>query len=92
MLFQSPLARAVQTADMVWRGRAGPRVLLPQLREVDLYSFQVGRAVLGGCVRRILGLSKEALHGAAATAINKSLHHPGGFVCVDGLGVRALSA
>ncbi|GAB4820218.1 hypothetical protein N2152v2_007264 [Parachlorella kessleri] len=40
VLFQSPLVRAVETADAVWRGRDGPRVVVPQLREVDLYSFQ----------------------------------------------------
>lgn len=39
-LFHSPLARASETADLVWGDRAQPRKVMPSLREVDLYSFQ----------------------------------------------------
>ena len=41
MLVHSPLARAVQTAEIVWGKRKGPVHILPSLREIDLYSFQV---------------------------------------------------
>lgn len=40
MLVHSPLARAVQTAEIVWGKRKGPVHILPSLREIDLYSFQ----------------------------------------------------
>lgn len=36
----SPLARATETADIIWQDSEGPRAVLPSLREVDLYSFQ----------------------------------------------------
>lgn len=39
-LFTSPLARASETADIIWQDTVGPRAVLPSLREVDLYSFQ----------------------------------------------------
>jgi 2-carboxy-D-arabinitol-1-phosphatase len=39
-LFTSPLARATETADIVWNGGVGQRTILEGLREVDLYSFQ----------------------------------------------------
>lgn len=39
-LFASPLKRAARTAQVVWGARQGPAVVLPSLREVDLYSFQ----------------------------------------------------
>ncbi|KAL6762074.1 phosphoglycerate mutase [Haematococcus lacustris] len=39
-MFYSPLARAAQTADLVWAGREVPRVSLTLLREIDLYTFQ----------------------------------------------------
>ena len=41
MLIHSPLARAAQTAEIVWGDRTGPIQVLPSLREIDLYSFQV---------------------------------------------------
>ena len=40
-LFQSPLKRAAETAAIMWGARSGPITVLPSLREVDLYSFQV---------------------------------------------------
>ena len=45
-LFQSPLRRARDTAEVVWGGRTGPVATLPALREIDLYSFQVSAALL----------------------------------------------
>lgn len=39
-LFVSPLRRARQTAATVWSPRSGEPIVLPSLREVDLYSFQ----------------------------------------------------
>lgn len=39
-LFTSPLARAVETANIVWDDGPGPRAVLEVLREIDLYSFQ----------------------------------------------------
>lgn len=39
-LFCSPLQRASETADIIWRDREQPKHVLPSLREVDLYSFQ----------------------------------------------------
>jgi 2-carboxy-D-arabinitol-1-phosphatase len=39
-LFTSPLARAIETADIVWNGDEGDRAVLAGLREIDLYSFQ----------------------------------------------------
>jgi broad specificity phosphatase PhoE len=41
VLFVSPLRRAQQTADIVAAGRDLPATMLPALREIDLYSFQV---------------------------------------------------
>ena len=41
MLFHSPLKRADQTAQIIWGSRQGEVSVLPSLREVDLYSFQV---------------------------------------------------
>jgi broad specificity phosphatase PhoE len=41
VLFVSPLQRAKQTADIVAAGRDLPTTMLPGLREIDLYSFQV---------------------------------------------------
>lgn len=41
-LFYSPLKRAAATAQVVWGERPGPQYPDPVLREVDLYSFQVG--------------------------------------------------
>lgn len=41
VLFVSPLQRAKQTADIVAAGRDLPANMLPALREIDLYSFQV---------------------------------------------------
>eukprot|EP00898_Chlorokybus_atmophyticus_P007119 jgi/Chlat1/7408/Chrsp6S00595 len=38
--FRSPLARAAKTADIIWTGRSQPIVDVPELREIDLYSFQ----------------------------------------------------
>ena len=40
-LIHSPLARAAETARIVWGDRDGPITELPTLREVDLYAFQV---------------------------------------------------
>lgn len=41
VLFVSPLRRAQQTADIVAASRDLPATMLPALREIDLYSFQV---------------------------------------------------
>ena len=41
MLIHSPLERAKETAEIVWNAREGPVKVLPSLREIDLYSFQV---------------------------------------------------
>lgn len=41
LLVHSPLARAAQTAEIVWGDRKGKIDVLPCLREIDLYSFQV---------------------------------------------------
>ena len=41
MLVHSPLARAKETAEIIWGNRRGKVHVLPSLREVDLYSFQV---------------------------------------------------
>ena len=46
MLFHSPLKRADQTAQIIWGSRQGSATVLPSLREVDLYSFQVSRLLL----------------------------------------------
>jgi probable phosphoglycerate mutase len=50
VLFVSPLTRAKQTADIVAAGRDLPTTMLPSLREIDLYSFQVllGKPALAG--------------------------------------------
>ncbi len=40
-LIHSPLARAAETARIVWGDRDGPVTELPTLREVDLYAMQV---------------------------------------------------
>ena len=48
-LFVSPLTRCRQTADIIWAPRpasGGAVTVVPQLREVDLYSFQVGHCGL----------------------------------------------
>lgn len=44
MLFHSPLKRADQTAQIIWGNRQGAVTVLPSLREVDLYSFQVAQS------------------------------------------------
>lgn len=41
VLFHSPLKRAAKTATIIWGSRPGKAVILPTLREIDLYSFQV---------------------------------------------------
>ena len=41
VLYYSPLARASQTATIVWGDRKGRIKELPSLREIDLYNFQV---------------------------------------------------
>ena len=41
MLVHSPLARAKETAEIIWGDRKGQVHVLPSLREIDLYSFQV---------------------------------------------------
>jgi hypothetical protein len=40
-LFHSPLDRAQHTAKLIWAGRSASVAVLPSLREVDLYAFQV---------------------------------------------------
>ena len=40
VMFASPLKRAARTSQIVWGPRRGTSVVLPSLREVDLYSFQ----------------------------------------------------
>ena len=40
-LFHSPLKRAAKTASIIWGDRQGKIVVMPSLREIDLYSFQV---------------------------------------------------
>lgn len=56
MLFHSPLKRADQTAQIIWDSRQGDVSVLPSLREVDLYSFQVesSRAHLGTAPHTVL--------------------------------------
>lgn len=50
-MFVSPLKRAAETGEIVWGGRRAPRLTLPSLREIDLYTFQArGRA--GGAAWR----------------------------------------
>lgn len=39
-MFVSPLKRAAETGEIVWGGRRAPRLTLPSLREIDLYTFQ----------------------------------------------------
>lgn len=47
-LYVSPLARARETADIIWEGRAPvKRHEPPVLREIDLYSFQAGPPAAG---------------------------------------------
>ncbi|KAK9817232.1 hypothetical protein WJX72_011437 [[Myrmecia] bisecta] len=51
-LFHSPLERARHTAEIIWAGRQAHSVVLPALREIDLYSFQgllkhEGKALFG---------------------------------------------
>lgn len=47
-LYVSPLARARETADIIWEGRAPvKRHEPPVLREIDLYSFQAGSPAAG---------------------------------------------
>jgi Histidine phosphatase superfamily (branch 1) len=41
-LFHSPLERARRTAEIIWSDRHDNISVLPSLREIDLYSFQVG--------------------------------------------------
>ena len=45
MLVHSPLARAKETAEIIWGDRKGPAHVLPSLREIDLYSFQVSNGI-----------------------------------------------
>ncbi len=40
-LFHSPLKRAAKTASIIWGDRKGSVTVMPSLREIDLYSFQV---------------------------------------------------
>lgn len=40
VMFASPLKRAAKTSHIVWGPRQGTVIVLPSLREVDLYSFQ----------------------------------------------------
>jgi hypothetical protein len=54
MLIHSPLARAAQTAEIVWGDRTGPIHVLPSLREIDLYSFQVFHAIPASILKHIL--------------------------------------
>lgn len=58
VLFHSPLQRADQTAQIIWGSRKGPVAILPSLREIDLYSFQVG--LLQCCCFSTLPLLPEA--------------------------------
>ena len=45
-LIHSPLARAAETAKIVWGPREGPVTVVPSLREIDLYTFEVRRSGL----------------------------------------------
>jgi hypothetical protein len=56
----SPLARAKRTAEIIWNARKDPMVPIHDLREIDLYSFQVP-PVLAGC-RSCLVWSLTFLH------------------------------
>jgi hypothetical protein len=40
--FTSPLARSRRTAEIIWEGRDDDLISDSDLREIDLYSFQVG--------------------------------------------------
>ena len=60
VLFVSPLTRAKQTADIIAKGQELPTTMLPALREIDLYSFQVmsgggGATQAGGWLSQIGG-------------------------------------
>ena len=60
MLIHSPLQRAKETAEIVWNAREGPVKVLPSLREIDLYSFQVpamGTVLLPGFCRPVKHLN-----------------------------------
>jgi 2-carboxy-D-arabinitol-1-phosphatase len=39
--FTSPLARSRRTAEIIWEGRSDELITDSDLREIDLYSFQV---------------------------------------------------
>ena len=71
-LFVSPLKRTVQTADVVWGGRKAPVMQLPSLREIDLYSFQVGglnpQQRQEGCAHCPAALGSTKKMGTACTA------------------------
>ena len=42
VMFYSPLKRAAKTGKIIWDQRKGKVLEMPGLREIDLYSFQVG--------------------------------------------------
>ena len=52
-LIHSPLARAAETARIVWGDREGPVTELPTLREVDLYAMQVCLVPLLSTMREV---------------------------------------
>jgi hypothetical protein len=58
-LYVSPLTRATQTADIITTGMGLRSVMLPSLREIDLYSFQV------------MPCSSSSQPVAAVAAVNK---------------------
>lgn len=67
-LFHSPLSRAARTAEIIWGSRSGPVSVLPSLREVDLYSFQVRSPPHCCGARRCAALPPEARQGCVHVA------------------------
>jgi probable phosphoglycerate mutase len=45
--FTSPLKRSKKTAEIIWGSRESEMIFDYDLREIDLYSFQVSVAVIG---------------------------------------------
>jgi broad specificity phosphatase PhoE len=65
-LYVSPLTRATQTADIITDGMGLRAVMLPSLREIDLYSFQVRLAAAAAVVA--VGAAPPAAAAARAGA------------------------
>lgn len=70
MLIHSPLARAAQTAEIVWADRTGPIHVLPSLREIDLYSFQVFHAIPAFMLKHLLQVFLMSLPSCLSTRLS----------------------